>query len=97
MSSPRQSANERRLAKLRVLKEEHFAEDLTDEELIEAKTARIELLEDEVAKLRKRVNQLEERERKSRSAQQRSPKQSQGRSEAESGPGVQPGLDFYRS
>ena len=93
MSSPHQNATEHRLAKVRVLKEEHFADDLTDEEIIEAKEARIDLLEDEVAKLRKRVNQLEERERQAKAGRQ----QPEQRSVSETGPADQPGFDFYRS
>lgn len=93
MSTPRQNANERRLAQLRVLKEEHFADDLTDEEIIEAKNARIELLEDEVAKLRKRVNKLEERLRNAPLA----PKQRQRRATPEQGAADQSGFDFYRT
>lgn len=95
MSSPRQNANDRRLAQLRVLKEEHFADDLSDEEIIEAKNARIELLEDEVAKLRKRVNKLEERLRKAETPAK--PKQPRQRATPEQGPADQPGFDFYRS
>ena len=93
MGPKRQSINEHRLAKLRVLKEEHFAEELSHEEMIEAKDARIELLEDEVAKLRKRVNQLEERvHRQPRTAPVREePRSSRRESDA------QPRFDFYSS
>lgn len=90
MSSPRQNANERRLAQLRVLKEEHFADDLTDEEIIEAKNARIELLEDEVSKLRKRINKLE-------AAQRISPRPSASQPKAPSPEAPRPSFDFYRT
>lgn len=92
MGGKPQNANERRLAQLRVLKEQHFAEELTPEQIIAAKDARIQLLEDEVFKLRKRVNQLEASGLQSVSKQAASSRRAPLPETAD-----EPTFDFYRS
>lgn len=88
MENKRQSATERRLAQVRVLKERHFSEELTLEERLEAKDAQIALLESEVADLQQRLEQLEERASYKREPERRAPAQS---TEADV-----PRFDFYR-
>ena len=59
MGSRRQSTTERRLAHVRAIKDRYFAEELTVEERLEAKDARIALLEGQVAELQQRLDRLE--------------------------------------
>ena len=55
------SATDRRLAQVRALKALHFADELTVEEQIEAKDAKISLLEDQVTELERRLAAAERR------------------------------------
>lgn len=59
MGSRRQNTTERRLAQVRAIKDRYFAEELTVEERLEAKDARIALLEGQVAELKQRLDRLE--------------------------------------
>ncbi len=54
-SGKAQSVTEKRLAHVRALKAQYFAEDLTIEEQLQAKDARISDLEDRVAELERRL------------------------------------------
>ena len=95
MENKRQNTTERRLAQVRALKERYFSEELTVEERLEAKDARIELLENQLAELKRRVDALDRKvappqppqsERRTRPTRERSPL-----FESE-----QHGFDFYR-
>ncbi len=59
MGSRRQNTTERRLAQVRAIKDRYFAEELTVEERLEAKDARIALLEGQVAELKQRLERIE--------------------------------------
>lgn len=91
MEKRRQNTTERRLAQVRALKERYFSDELTVEERLKAKDARIALLESRVAELEQRLEKLQpptrsQPERKTRPAKERKPL-----FESE-----QHGFDFYR-
>lgn len=95
MDKKRQNTSERRLAQVRALKERYFSEELTVEERLAAKDARIQLLETEVAELKLRLERLEARAQRSAPSRPERPnppaKQHSPLFESE-----QAGFDFYR-
>ena len=94
MENRRQNTTERRLAQVRALKERYFADELTVEERLEAKDARIALLESQVAELQRRLDQLE-RLQSDRDVTSSSPRRPQPEVSAPSN-AEQTGFDFYR-
>lgn len=82
MGTKRPNATERRLSRVRALKAEFFAEEMTVEEQLAAKDARIAELEREVEVLRLKLDR-----------QRPLPEQPASRPDAQS---AEPRFDFYR-
>lgn len=93
MGSRRQNTTERRLAQVRAIKDRYFAEELTVEERLQAKDARIALLEGQVAELQERLDRLEQTQE--RTARPR-PERRTPPPRVVADQGQQSGFDFYR-